>query len=64
MRYLQSALTFIDTGNELESRTARIASMQALTFLNKLSKIPDVNHIYTAVQATQAEVKMAAENTA
>jgi hypothetical protein len=38
--------------------------MQALTFLNKLSKIPDVNHIYTAVQATQAEVKMAAENTA
>ncbi|KFA81766.1 hypothetical protein S40288_09638 [Stachybotrys chartarum IBT 40288] len=65
-RYLQTAVTFIDTtnGQLLEPRAVRAALMSALNFLAKLAKTPDVEHIHDAIQAAHAETKTAAENTA
>ncbi|KFA81608.1 hypothetical protein S40288_09583 [Stachybotrys chartarum IBT 40288] len=65
-RYLQTAVTFIDTtnGQPLEPRAVRAALMSTLNFLAKLAKIPDVDHIHDAVRAVHAETKIATENAA
>lgn len=65
-RYLQTAVTFIDTtnGQTLDPRAVRAALMGALTLLAKLFKIPDIDHVHDAVRAAHAETKTAAENTA
>ncbi|KFA65617.1 hypothetical protein S40285_09499 [Stachybotrys chlorohalonatus IBT 40285] len=58
-RYLQTALTFIDTtnGQLREPQAVRAALMSALKFLAKLAKTPDVGHIHDAIQAAHAETK-------
>ncbi|KEY71558.1 hypothetical protein S7711_09691 [Stachybotrys chartarum IBT 7711] len=65
-RYLQTAVTFIDTpnGQPLEPRAVRASFMGTLTLLAKLAKIPDVDHVHDAVRAAHAKTKTAAETTA
>ncbi|KFA75957.1 hypothetical protein S40288_10222 [Stachybotrys chartarum IBT 40288] len=58
-RYLQTAVTFIDTtnGQPLKPRAIRAALMGALTLLAKLAKMPDVDYIHDVVRAAYAETK-------